>query len=80
MGSPGYHSAVKDVLPQTRKVMDPFHVVHLAAEKLTVCRQRVQQETLGHRAAVPANRSTASIEFCWPAKYYGLTNRKRGWR
>lgn len=29
--------------------MDPFHIVHLAAEKLTVCRQRVQQVTLGHR-------------------------------
>ena len=29
--------------------MDPFHVVHLAAEKLTVCRQRIQQITLGHR-------------------------------
>ncbi len=37
------------VLPQARTVMDPFHVVHLAAEKLTVCRQRIQQVTLGHR-------------------------------
>lgn len=45
----GYHTAPKEVLPQARKVMDPFHVVHLAAEKLTVCRQRVQQVTLGHR-------------------------------
>ena len=48
-GFSGYHSAAKDVLSQARTVMDPFHVVHLAAEKLTVCRQRVQQETLGHR-------------------------------
>ena len=29
--------------------MDPFHVVHLAADKLTVCRQRIQQATTGHR-------------------------------
>jgi transposase len=48
-GFAGYHSAAKDVLPQARTAMDPFQVVHLAAEKLTVCRQRVQQETLGHR-------------------------------
>lgn len=48
-GFAGYHSAAKNVLPQARTVMDPFHVVHLAAEKLTVCRQRVQQVTLGHR-------------------------------
>ena len=26
-----------------------MHVVHLAAEKLTLCRQRVQQDTTGHR-------------------------------
>ncbi|SEL65772.1 Transposase [Rhodococcus maanshanensis] len=32
--------------------MDPFHVVHLAAEKLTLCRQRVQQATRGHRGRV----------------------------
>ncbi|MGC0367077.1 transposase [Rhodococcus sp. 27YEA15] len=48
-GFAGYHKAAKDVLPQARTVMDPFHVVHLAAEKLTGCRQRVQQVTLGHR-------------------------------
>jgi transposase len=48
-GFTGYHRAAKDVLPQARTVMDPFHVVHLAAEKLTVCRQRIQQVTLGHR-------------------------------
>ena len=48
-GFAGYHTAAKDVLPQARTVMDPFHVVHLAAEKLTVCPQRVQQVTLGHR-------------------------------
>lgn len=35
-GFAGYRSAAKNVLPQAGTVMDPFHVVHLAAEKLTV--------------------------------------------
>ena len=30
-------------------MMDPFHVVHVAADKLTVCRQRIRQATTGHR-------------------------------
>ena len=29
--------------------MDPFHTVALAGAKLDLCRQRVQQDTLGHR-------------------------------
>lgn len=48
-GFAGYHRAAKESLPQARAVMDPFHVVHLAAEKLTLARQRIQQETRGHR-------------------------------
>lgn len=28
------------MVPTTRRVMDLFHVVHLAAEKLTACQQR----------------------------------------
>lgn len=48
-GFAGYHSAAAEALPQARTVMDPFHVVHLAAEKLTLCRQRIQQDTCGHR-------------------------------
>lgn len=48
-GFAGYHRAAKESLPQARTVMDPFHVVHLAAEKLTTARQRIQQETHGHR-------------------------------
>lgn len=48
-GFTGYHTAAKDALPHARTVMDPFHVVHLAAEKLTTCRQRIQQATRGHR-------------------------------
>lgn len=48
-GFTGYATAVGDTLPSARTVMDPFHVVHLAAEKLTRCRQRVQQDTTGRR-------------------------------
>nr|BFF06060.1 hypothetical protein GCM10023233_10290 [Brevibacterium otitidis] len=29
--------------------MDPFHVVRLAGDALDRCRQRVQQDTCGHR-------------------------------
>lgn len=48
-GFTGYATAVDQALPQARKVMDPFHVVHLAADKLTGCRQRLQRETTGRR-------------------------------
>ncbi|RWA15111.1 transposase [Mycolicibacterium brumae DSM 44177] len=48
-GFAGYRTAAAEALPTARAVMDPFHVVHLAAEKLTVCRQRIQQDTCGHR-------------------------------
>ena len=48
-GFTGYASAVDQMLPDATKVMDPFHVVHLAADKLTRCRQRLQRETSGRR-------------------------------
>ena len=48
-GFAGYATAVDHDLPAARKVMDPFHVVHLAAEELTGCRQRLQRETTGRR-------------------------------
>ena len=48
-GFAGYHAAAAKAVPEARTVMDPFHVVHLAADKLTVCRQRIQQATTGHR-------------------------------
>lgn len=48
-GFTGYRTATAEALDKARAVMDPFHVVHLAAEKLTLCRQRVQQDTCGHR-------------------------------
>lgn len=48
-GFTGYKSAVVEELAHATAVMDPFHVVRLAGEALTRCRQRVQQTTRGHR-------------------------------
>jgi transposase len=47
----GYRSAVKGstVLDDVTIVVDPFHIVRLANAAVTKCRQRVQQETTGHR-------------------------------
>lgn len=48
-GFTGFKTASKENLPDAVEVMDPFHVVQLAGDALDRCRQRVQQETLGHR-------------------------------
>ncbi len=48
-GFTGYHSATKASLPEATPVMDPFHTVQLAGQKVTGCRQRLQQQILGHR-------------------------------
>ena len=48
-GFAGYKNAATTEVPDAVTVMDPFHVVHLAGHKLDLCRQRVQQDTLGHR-------------------------------
>jgi transposase len=48
-GFGGYKTAAANQLPQATAVMDPFHVVALAGTKLDLCRQRVQQQTCGHR-------------------------------
>ena len=48
-GFGGYKNAAVEQVPQAVTVMDPFHVVALAGHKLDLCRQRVQQDTLGHR-------------------------------
>src|SRR5438067_13347292 len=47
----GYRSALTTttLLGKVEMVVDPFHIVRLANMALTKCRQRVQQETLGHR-------------------------------
>jgi transposase len=48
-GFTGFKTAAAEALPDAIEVMDPFHVVQLAGDALDRCRQRVQQETLGHR-------------------------------
>ena len=48
-GFSGYRTATEETLAKARPVMDPFHVVQLAGDKLTLCRQRVQHDTCGHR-------------------------------
>jgi transposase len=48
-GFGGYKNAAVEALPDAVTVMDPFHVVALAGQKLDLCRQRVQQDILGHR-------------------------------
>ena len=48
-GFQGHATASKQLLPTTRRVMDPFHVVRLAGDKLTRCRQRLQQEKYHRR-------------------------------
>lgn len=48
-GFTGFKTASKEHLPDAIEVMDPFHVVQLAGDALDRTRQRVQQETLGHR-------------------------------
>ena len=48
-GFTGYKSAAVEAIDTVTTVMDPFHVVALVGDKLDRCRQRIQQETLGHR-------------------------------
>jgi transposase len=48
-GFTGFKTATVDRLPDAVAVMDPFHVVALAGDALERCRQRVQQQTCGHR-------------------------------
>lgn len=48
-GFTGYKTAIRKSLPEALTVMDPFHVVKLAGDKLTKCRQRLTQQTLGRR-------------------------------
>ncbi|MDX2378119.1 ISL3 family transposase, partial [Microbacterium sp. LRZ72] len=48
-GFSGFKTATTEELPDAVPVMDPFHVVRLAGDGLDRCRQRVQQDTLGHR-------------------------------
>ena len=48
---PGYRSAIvrSELLAEVTVVVDAFHIVRLANQAVTKCRQRVQQETFEHR-------------------------------
>ncbi len=46
-GFTGFKTA--ETVPDAVAVMDPFHVVALAGDALDRCRQRIQQQTRGHR-------------------------------
>ena len=48
-GFTGYKTAAVEAIDTVTTVMDPYHVVALVGDKLDRCRQRIQQETLGHR-------------------------------
>lgn len=51
-GFTGYKEALAvEAIDTVVTVMDPFHVVALVGDRSDRCRQRVQQETLGHRGA-----------------------------
>ena len=74
-GFGGYKTAATTALPDATTVMDPFHVVALAGAKLDTCRQRVQQDTLGHRgrAGDPLYRSRRALR----TRLALLTDRQR---
>lgn len=44
-----FKTAAAEELADAVEVMDPFHVVQLAGDALDRCRQRLQQQPLGHR-------------------------------
>jgi transposase len=48
-GFTGFKTATTEELPGATAVMDPFHVVRLAADALDRCRRRVQLDLHGHR-------------------------------
>lgn len=47
--SGAYRSVFDTMLPDAIQVVDPFHLIKLANERLDECRRRVQNDTLGHR-------------------------------
>ena len=55
--------------------MDPFHVVALAGAKLDLCRQRIQQQTCGHRGRTgdPLYRVRRTLRTRYPL----LNNRQK---
>jgi transposase len=75
-GFGGYKTAATEALPDAVTVMDPFHVVALAGAKLDLCRQRIQQATLGHRGRTgdPLYRVRRTLR----TRLGLLTDRQRG--
>ena len=75
-GFGGYKNAANEALPDAVTVMDPFHVVALAGAKLDLCRQRIQQATLGHRGRTgdPLYRVRRTLR----TRLGLLTDRQRG--
>jgi transposase len=74
-GFGGYKTAATEVLAEATPVMDPFHVVALAGTKLDLCRQRIQQQTCGHRgrAGDPLYRVRRTLRTRYPL----LNNRQK---
>ena len=62
-GFTGFKSAAGEELPAARAVMDPFHVVSLAAGKLDECRRRIQRAIAGRRgrASDPLYRARRTL-------------------
>ena len=48
-GFTGFKTAAAEEVPDAVAVMDPFHVIRLAGDRLDDCRRRVQLATCGHR-------------------------------
>jgi transposase len=78
-GFGGYKNAATTAVPDAVTVMDPFHVVALAGAKLDLCRQRVQQDTRGHRGRA-GTRSTGPGGPCAPAPRCCPADSAPGWR
>jgi len=62
-GFTGFKTATSEELPDAVAVMDPSHVVRLAADALDQCRRRVQQAIHGHRGRKhdPLHRSRRTL-------------------
>ena len=78
-GFGGYKNAATTAVPDAVTVMDPFYVVALAGAKLDLCRQRVQQDTRGHRGRA-GTRSTGPGGPCAPAPRCCPADSAPGWR
>lgn len=66
-GFTGSKTADAEEVPQAVAVMDPFHVVALAGDALDWSRQRIQQDTRGHRGR-SGDLSTGSAGPSAPAR------------